>query len=78
MAAGGPYQIYSKNFKVTVPADMEGKKWGVSGSTASKAMELLGGSPTTMSSGELYLALQRCNDRVLVLGAPGGHWNGAH
>ena len=59
MAAGGPYQIYSKNFKVTAPEDMKGKKWGVSGSTASKAMELLGGSPTTMSSGELYMALQR-------------------
>ena len=38
---------------------MEGKKWGISGSTASKATELLGGTPTTMSSGELYLALQR-------------------
>lgn len=58
-AAGGPYQIYSKDFKVTAPDDMKGKKWGVSGSTASKAMELLGGSPTTMSSGELYMALQR-------------------
>jgi len=59
MAAGGPYQIYSKNFKVTSPDDLKGKKWGVSGSTASKAMELMGGSPTTMSSGELYMALQR-------------------
>jgi TRAP-type C4-dicarboxylate transport system substrate-binding protein len=59
MAAGGPYQVYSKNFKVTSPDNLKGKKWGVSGSTASKAMELLGGSPTTMSSGELYMALQR-------------------
>ncbi len=58
-AAGGPYQIYAKGFQVTGPADIKGKKWGVSGSTASKAIELLGGSPTTMSSGELYLALQR-------------------
>ncbi len=58
-AAGGPYQIYSKNFKVTSPDDMKGRKWGVSGSTASKAMELMGGSPTTMGSGELYMALQR-------------------
>ncbi|MEE4164865.1 MAG: TRAP transporter substrate-binding protein DctP [Desulfocapsaceae bacterium] len=58
-AAGGPYQIYSKGFKVSGPDDMKGQKWGVSGSTASKAMELLGGSPTTMSSGELYMALQR-------------------
>ena len=58
-AAGGPYQIYAKGFMVTKPEDMKGKKWGVSGSTASKAIELLHGSPTTMSSGELYLALQR-------------------
>jgi tripartite ATP-independent transporter DctP family solute receptor len=59
MAAGGPYQIFSKNFPVRTPEDIRGKKWGVSGSTASKAIELLGGAPTTMSSGELYLALQR-------------------
>jgi len=59
VAAGGPYQIYSKKDPVYTPKDMEGKKWGISGSTASKATELLGGAPTTMSSGELYLALQR-------------------
>lgn len=59
VAAGGPYQIYAKDFEVRSPADMRGKKWGVSGSTASKAVELLGGAPTTMSSGELYMALQR-------------------
>ncbi len=58
-AAGGPYQIYAKGFAVHLPKDIAGKKWGVSGSTASKAIELMGGSPTTMSSGELYLALQR-------------------
>lgn len=58
-AAGGPYQIYSKGFKVTLPQDIKGQKWGVSGSTASKAVELMNGSPTTMSSGELYMALQR-------------------
>ena len=59
VATGGPYQIYSKNFPVRLPKDLKGKKWAVSGSTASKAMELLGGTPTTMSSGELYMALQR-------------------
>ena len=59
VAAGGPYQIYSKRDPVYTPKDMKGKKWGVSGSTASKATALLGGAPTTMSSGELYLALQR-------------------
>jgi len=59
MAAGGPYQIYAKGFKVFMPEDFKGHKWGVSGSTASKAVELMGGSPTTMGSGELYMALQR-------------------
>jgi TRAP-type C4-dicarboxylate transport system substrate-binding protein len=59
VAAGGPYQIFAKNFEVRSPDDLKGKKWGVSGSTASKAMELMGGAPTTMSSGELYMALQR-------------------
>ncbi len=58
-AAGGPYQIYSKGFKVVVPEDFKGQKWAVSASTASKAVELMEGSPTTMSSGELYVALQR-------------------
>lgn len=58
-ASGGGYQIYSKEQQVTSPKDFEGKIWGVSGSTASKTCEALGGSPTTMSSGELYLALQR-------------------
>ena len=59
VAAGGPYQIYGKNFPINGPEDMKGRKWGVSGSTASKAIELMGGAPTTMSSGELYMALQR-------------------
>lgn len=59
VAVGGPYQIYAKDFEVRTPDDIKGKKWAVSGTTASKGIELLGGSPTTMSSGELYLALQR-------------------
>ncbi len=59
VATGGGYQVYSKKSPVYLPKDFEGKAWGVSGSTASKACALLGGSPTTMSSGELYMALQR-------------------
>jgi len=59
VGAGGPYQFYAKDFEVRTPQDLKGKKWGVSGSTACKFIELLGGAPTTMSSGELYLALQR-------------------
>jgi TRAP-type C4-dicarboxylate transport system substrate-binding protein len=59
VAVGGPYQIYAKDFEVRTPDDLAGKKIAVSGTTASKALELMDGSPTTMSSGELYLALQR-------------------
>lgn len=59
VAAGDPYQIYSQGFAVHGPDDMKGKKWAVSGTTASKAVALMGGAPTTMGSGELYLALQR-------------------
>jgi TRAP-type C4-dicarboxylate transport system substrate-binding protein len=59
VAVGGPYQFYAKDFQVMAPSDVKGKKWGVSGSTMSKAIELMGGAPTTMSSGELYMALQR-------------------
>ncbi|WP_461211567.1 TRAP transporter substrate-binding protein [Desulfocurvus sp. DL9XJH121] len=57
-ASVGGYQVYSKD-PVTKPEDFKGKLWGVSGSTASKICEAMGGSPTTLSSGELYLALQR-------------------
>lgn len=59
VAVGGPYQIYAKDFPVRQPSDLAGKKIAVSGTTASKAMQLLDASPTTMSSGELYLGLQR-------------------
>ncbi|MBG0774925.1 MAG: TRAP transporter substrate-binding protein [Desulfovibrionaceae bacterium] len=72
VAAAGGYQIYSKE-EVVSPEQFKGKIWGVSGSTASKICQDLGGSPTTMSSGELYLALQRgtidgCT-RPLITGA---------
>jgi TRAP-type C4-dicarboxylate transport system substrate-binding protein len=59
VAVGGPYQFYAKDFQVRTPDDVKGRKWAVSGTTHAKMIEVLGGSPTTMSSGELYLALQR-------------------
>jgi TRAP-type C4-dicarboxylate transport system substrate-binding protein len=59
VAVGGPYQFYGKGFKVTKPADLAGKKIAVSGTAASKAMELIGAAPTSMSSSDLYIALQR-------------------
>ncbi|MDX9821976.1 MAG: TRAP transporter substrate-binding protein DctP, partial [Syntrophales bacterium] len=52
-----PYQFYSKK-PIAKIEDIKGKIWAVSGTTHTKAIEVLGGSPTMMSSGELYLALQ--------------------
>ena len=59
VAAGGPYQLYGKGFAIRKPSDLVGKKIAVSGSATSRAMELVGASPTAMSSGDLYVALQR-------------------
>jgi TRAP-type C4-dicarboxylate transport system substrate-binding protein len=59
VAAGGPYQLYGKGFEIRKPADLAGKKIAVSGTAASRAMELINASPTSMSSGDLYVALQR-------------------
>ena len=59
VAVGGPYQFYGKGFQVRQPADLAGKKIAVSGTAASKAMELIGAAPTSMSSSDLYIALQR-------------------
>ncbi|HEC91709.1 MAG TPA: TRAP transporter substrate-binding protein [Candidatus Atribacteria bacterium] len=52
-----PYNFYSKK-PIRSIEDIKGKIWAVSGTTASKAIEAVGGSPTMMSSSELYLALQ--------------------
>jgi len=59
VAAGGPYQLYGKGFEIHSPEDLKGKKVAVSGTAASKAMELIEAAPTSMSSGDLYVALQR-------------------
>lgn len=52
-----PYQFYGKE-PILKPADVKGMVLGVSGTTHCKAIEAMGGSPTMMSSSELYLALQ--------------------
>jgi C4-dicarboxylate-binding protein DctP len=52
-----PYQFYCKSPIATIE-DVKGKIWGVSGTTHTKAIEVIGGSATMMSSSELYLALQ--------------------
>jgi len=71
-ATAGGYQIYSKE-AVTTPDQFKGKIWAASGGTPSKVIQAMGGAPTTMGSGELYLALQRktvdATTRPLVTGA---------
>ncbi|WP_170272591.1 TRAP transporter substrate-binding protein [Litorivicinus lipolyticus] len=72
VAAGGPYQIYGNGFEIKQPSDLQGKKIAVSGTAASRAMELIGAAPTSMSSGDLYVALQRgtidATSRPLITG----------
>jgi tripartite ATP-independent transporter DctP family solute receptor len=71
-ATAGGYQIYSKE-AVTAPDQFKGKIWAASGGTPRKIIQAMGGAPTTMGSGELYLALQRktvdATTRPLVTGA---------
>lgn len=58
-APAGLYQFGTVDKPVRTPADVEGLVWGVSGATHGKGVEALGGSPSFLSSGELYTALQR-------------------
>jgi len=53
----GPYQFYGKK-PILSPDDVKGMVLGVSSTGHCKAIEVMGGSPTMMSSSELYLALQ--------------------
>ncbi len=52
-----PYQFYTKE-PISTIEEVKGRLWAVSGTTHAKAIQTLGGSPTMMTSGELYLALQ--------------------
>ncbi|OZI78504.1 TRAP transporter substrate-binding protein DctP [Bordetella genomosp. 6] len=61
-----PYQIYSRRAPVRTAADFKGKVWATTGAADARAIQLLGGSPTSMPSSELYLAL----DRGVVDGTP--------
>ena len=56
----GKRSFYTKDKSVTTPADLEGKKVRVMESvTASNMVKAMGGSPTPVSYGELYTALQQ-------------------
>lgn len=56
----GQRSFYMTEGPITTPADLKGKKIRVMQSeTAIKMVELLGGSPTPMGSGEVYTSLQQ-------------------
>lgn len=54
-----PYELYSRDNPILEKDDFNGKVWATTGATDAQAIQLLGGSPTGMSSSELYLAFDR-------------------
>ncbi len=54
-----PYEFYSRDNPILEREDFSGKVWATTGATDAQAIQLLGGSPTGMSSSELYLAFDR-------------------
>lgn len=61
-----PYEFYSREEPILTVDDFKGKVWASTGSSDARALQLLGGSPTSMSSGDLYLSF----DRGVVDGTP--------
>ncbi len=61
-----PYEFYGRNAPILTPDDFKGKVWASTGSSDARALQLLGGSPTMMSSGDLYLSF----DRGVIDGTP--------
>lgn len=61
-----PYEFYSREKPVLAVKDFKGKVWATTGSSDARAIQLLGGSPTGMSSGDLYLSF----DRGVIDGTP--------
>ena len=54
-----PYELYSRQDPIMKTEDFSGTIWATTGATDAQAIQLLGGSPTGMSSSELYLAFDR-------------------
>lgn len=54
-----PYELYSRRSPILKPEDFKGKIWATTGAADARAIQLLGGSPTTMSSADLYLSFDR-------------------
>lgn len=54
-----PYELYSAKEPVLKAEDFKGKVWATTSATDARAVQLLGGSPTGMSSSDLYLSFDR-------------------
>lgn len=61
-----PYEFYSRDTPVLKAEDFKGKVWASTGTSDARAIQLLGGSPTGMSSADLYLSF----DRGVIDGTP--------
>lgn len=61
-----PYELYSREKPVLKADDFKGMVWATTSATDARAVQLLGGSPTGMSSSELYLSF----DRGVINGTP--------
>ncbi|WP_108482333.1 TRAP transporter substrate-binding protein [Oceaniglobus ichthyenteri] len=61
-----PYEFYSKKDPILTIDDIANKVWATTGSIDARAIQLMGGSPTGMSSSDLYLSF----DRGVIDGTP--------
>lgn len=59
VAPWDPYEFYTKGFAISSVDDFSGKTWATTGATDARALQLLGGAPTTMASSDLYLSFER-------------------
>src|SRR5690606_7311876 len=54
-----PYEFYSRREAIKTGDDVKGKVWASTGSIDAQAIQMLGGSPTSLPSSELYLSFDR-------------------
>lgn len=66
VAPWDPYEFYTRKNPIESVSDFAGTTWATTGETDARAIQLLGGAPTSMSSSELYLAF----DRGVIDGTP--------
>src|SRR3546814_20925431 len=67
-----PYELYSRKDPVLKGDAFKGKVWATTSATDARAVQLLGGSPTGMSSSDLYLSFDwgdiNARQRPLITG----------